>query len=150
MRNLSMLNNVNTLFIGSLMLISLVIFQLISQLNSLAIPTEMPIKSITEQHRINLSLWHLFGKFDQHLLHLPKTHLHLTLEGTIADKKNPKNSYALINDGQKTKIYRIGDHVTGASIQNIHHHDVILKNHGELEKLMLPIRWIASSLHGSQ
>ncbi|MCB1827983.1 MAG: hypothetical protein KDH94_06105 [Coxiellaceae bacterium] len=140
MRLLTTFKQANTLFLISISLTLLVIFQLISQINSVAVPAKTPPLSIVKAHNIPLSHWHLFGKFDKRFFDAPKTQLPLTLQGTIVDRNNTNQSYALINENNQTKLYRVGSQVAGATIQTIEHNKIILKNHGELESLSMPIK----------
>lgn len=140
MRILSLLKNPNTLTVSSMILLVLIILQTIRCLTSVKIPIEMTPLNIEKHTTPHVAQWHLFGKFDQRNMRLPQTHLPIVLEGTIINKKNAALSYALINNGEKTQIYHVGQTIAGATIQKIQHKNIILKNQGVLESLSLPIK----------
>ena len=95
----------------------------------------------------NIAQWHLFGRYATDYSHLPITHLPLTLQGTLLNTQSVRNAGAIIAnaDGQ-AKLYHIGQQVPGdAKIQEIQNTQVILKNHGRLESLRLPIQHLQLS-----
>lgn len=106
---------------------------------SIKIPT--PTSTTPLQPSPNIAHWHLFGLYERSIQNIPITRLQLTLEGTVVNVVNPKNSYALISSpGQPTKIYKIGQTLPGgAIIRQILKDRIIIDENGNLESLLLPI-----------
>ena len=73
----------------------------------------------------------------------PLSSANLVLAGTIASQ-DPKRGVAIITDGGPSKVYSVGDHVSGATLHSVYLDHVILDRAGVLETLMLP-RQLAGS-----
>ncbi len=91
---------------------------------------------------------HLFGlavadPSTQDPANAPLSSANLVLAGTIATQ-NPKHGIALISDGGPSKVYAVGDNVSGAKLHSVYLDHVILDRAGTLETLLLP-RQVASS-----
>jgi general secretion pathway protein C len=67
----------------------------------------------------------------------PLSSANLVLAGTIASQ-NPKQGVAIITDGGPSKVYSVGDNVSGATLHSVYLDHVILDRAGVLETLMLP------------
>ncbi|MGB0835308.1 MAG: type II secretion system protein GspC [Psychrobium sp.] len=96
---------------------------------------------------INFSNFHWFGKPNaqpveerpqQEITDAPKTSLNMTLTGVVANS-DVKRSMAIIEYQAKQDTYVINQKIPSsrASIAEIHHDRVILKNNGRYETLML-------------
>ena len=57
--------------------------------------------------------------------------------GTIATQ-DPKHGVAIISDGGPSKVYSVGDNVSGATLHSVYLDHVILDRAGVLETLLLP------------
>jgi general secretion pathway protein C len=68
---------------------------------------------------------------------LPLSSANLVLAGTIATQ-DPKHGIAIISDGGPSKVYSVGDNVSGASLHSVYLDHVILDRNGSLETLLLP------------
>jgi general secretion pathway protein C len=69
--------------------------------------------------------------------HPPLSSANLVLAGTIATQ-DPKHGIAIISDGGPSKVFSVGDKVTGASLYSVYLDHVILDRGGTLETLVLP------------
>jgi len=67
----------------------------------------------------------------------PLSSANLVLAGTIATQ-DPKHGIAIISDGGPSKVYSVGDNVSGASLHSVYLDHVILDRNGSLETLLLP------------
>ena len=67
----------------------------------------------------------------------PLSSANLVLAGTIATE-NPKKGIAIISDGGPSKVFAVGDNVSGASLYSVYLDHVILDRGGNLETLLLP------------
>lgn len=67
----------------------------------------------------------------------PLSSANLVLAGTIATQ-DPKHGVAIISDGGPSKVYSVGDNVSGASLHSVYLDHVILDRSGSLETLVLP------------
>jgi general secretion pathway protein C len=67
----------------------------------------------------------------------PLSSANLVLAGTIATQ-DPKHGIAIISDGGPSKVYSVGDNVSGASLHSVYLDHVILNRNGTLETLVLP------------
>jgi general secretion pathway protein C len=61
----------------------------------------------------------------------------LVLAGTIATS-DPKRGVAIISDGGPSKVYAVGDAISGASLHSVYLDHVILDRNGAFETLTLP------------
>ncbi|MDP9012547.1 MAG: type II secretion system protein GspC [Pseudomonadota bacterium] len=91
---------------------------------------------------------HLFGvaKVDsstQDAADAPLSSANLVLTGTIATQ-DPKHGVAIISDGGPSKVFAVGDNVSGATLHSVYLDHVVLDRAGVLETLVLP-RQIAAS-----
>ncbi|MDP8983926.1 MAG: type II secretion system protein GspC [Pseudomonadota bacterium] len=91
---------------------------------------------------------HLFGipKVDssaQDTANAPLSSANLVLTGTIATQ-DPQHGVAIISDGGPSKVFAVGDNVSGASLHSVYLDRVILNRGGALETLVLP-RQVAAS-----
>jgi general secretion pathway protein C len=73
----------------------------------------------------------------------PLSSANLVLAGTIATR-DPKHGVAIISDGGPSKVFSVGDNVSGATLHSVYLDHVILDRAGVLETLMLP-RQLAGS-----
>jgi general secretion pathway protein C len=85
---------------------------------------------------------HLFGTYvpdsaAQDPSNAPLSSANLVLAGTIATN-DPKRGVAIIGDGGPSKVYSVGDNVSGASLHSVYLDHVILDRGGNLETLLLP------------
>jgi general secretion pathway protein C len=85
---------------------------------------------------------HLFGiatidPSSQDPANAPQSTANLVLAGTIATQ-DPKRGVAIISDGGPSKVYSVGDNVSGASLHSVYLDRVILDRGGALETLLLP------------
>jgi general secretion pathway protein C len=85
---------------------------------------------------------HLFGvaiidPTTQDPTNAPVSTANLVLAGTIATQ-NPKKGVAIISDGGPSKVFSVGDNVSGASLHSVYLDHVILDRAGSLETLLLP------------
>jgi general secretion pathway protein C len=67
----------------------------------------------------------------------PLSSANLALAGTIATE-NPKKGIAIISDGGPSKVFAVGDNVSGASLYSVYPYHVLLDRGGNLETLLLP------------
>ena len=67
----------------------------------------------------------------------PLSSANLVLAGTIATQ-DPKHGIAIISDGGPSKVYSVGDNVSGASLHSVYLDHVLLDRNGSLETLVLP------------
>ncbi len=67
----------------------------------------------------------------------PLSSANLVLAGTIASQ-NPKKGIAIISDGGPSKVFSVGDNVSGATLHSVYLDHVILDRGGTLETLVLP------------
>jgi general secretion pathway protein C len=74
---------------------------------------------------------------------VPLSSANLVLAGTIATR-DPKHGVAIISDGGPSKVFSVGDNVSGATLHSVYLDHVILDRAGVLETLMLP-RQLAGS-----
>jgi general secretion pathway protein C len=91
---------------------------------------------------------HLFGiaalePGGQDPANAPLSSANLVLAGTIASQ-DPKHGVAIITDGGPSKVYSVGDNVSGATLHSVYLDHVLLDRAGVLETLMLP-RQLAGS-----
>jgi len=75
----------------------------------------------------------------------PQSTANLLLAGTIATQ-DPKHGVAIISDGGPSKVYSVGDNVSGASLHSVYLDRVILDRGGALETLLLP-RLLGPGMH---
>jgi general secretion pathway protein C len=85
---------------------------------------------------------HLFGVYvpdsaAQDPNSAPLSSANLVLAGTIATN-DPKHGVAIIADGGPSRVYSVGDNVSGASLHSVYLDHVILDRGGTLETLVLP------------
>lgn len=85
---------------------------------------------------------HLFGiatadPSTQDPANAPLSSANLVLAGTIATQ-DPKHGIAIISAGGPSKVYSVGDNVSGASLYSVYLDHVILDRGGTLETLLLP------------
>jgi general secretion pathway protein C len=73
----------------------------------------------------------------------PLSSANLVLAGTIASQ-DPKHGVAIISDGGPSKVFSVGDNVSGATLHSVYLDHVILDRAGVLETLVLP-RQLAGS-----
>ncbi len=73
----------------------------------------------------------------------PLSSANLVLAGTIASQ-DPKHGVAIISDGGPSKVYSVGDNVSGATLHSVYLDHVILDRAGVLETLMLPRQLLGS------
>jgi len=69
--------------------------------------------------------------------HAPLSSANLVLAGTIATQ-DPKHGIAIISDGGPSKVYSVGENVSGARLYSVYLDHVILDRGGALETLLLP------------
>ena len=90
---------------------------------------------------------HLFGiaaeSVTQDPANVPLSSANLVLAGTIASQ-DPKRGVAIISDGGPSKVFAVGDNVSGATLHSVYLDHVLLDRGGTLETLLLP-RQIAGS-----
>jgi general secretion pathway protein C len=91
---------------------------------------------------------HLFGlatvdPSTQDPTNAPLSSANLVLAGTIASQ-DPKRGVAIISDGGPSRVYSVGDNVSGATLHSVYLDHVILDRAGTLETLVLP-RLLAGS-----
>jgi len=67
----------------------------------------------------------------------PLSSANLVLAGTIATQ-DPKRGIAIISDGGPSKVYSVGDNVSGAALYSVYLDHVVLNRAGNLETLLLP------------
>jgi general secretion pathway protein C len=67
----------------------------------------------------------------------PQSTANLVLAGTIATQ-DPKRGVAIISDGGPSKVYSVGDNVSGATLHSVYLDHVVLDRGGQLETLLLP------------
>ena len=78
----------------------------------------------------------------------PQTSANLLLAGTIATQ-DPKRGVAIISDGgAPSKVYSVGERISGASLHSVYLDHVILDRAGALETLLLP-RQLPPSIRGA-
>jgi general secretion pathway protein C len=85
---------------------------------------------------------HLFGvatadPSTQDPANAPLSSANLVLAGTIATQ-DPKHGIAIISDGGPSKVFSVGDNVSGAALHLVYMDHVILDRNGTLETLVLP------------
>ncbi len=85
---------------------------------------------------------HLFGVFvddpsTQDPAKAPRTTANLLLAGTLATD-DPKQGFAIISDGGRATVYRVGDSVADGALYSVYRDRVVLKRRGSLETLVLP------------
>jgi general secretion pathway protein C len=85
---------------------------------------------------------HLFGiappdPSTQDPANAPPTTANLVLAGTIATE-NPIHGVAIISDGGPSKVYSVGDNLSGFRLHSVYLDHVILDHGGVLETLALP------------
>jgi type II secretory pathway component PulC len=102
-----------------------------------------PLHQVTTSQIINLDnipAAHLFGKPLAKITDVPISSLHLQVTGIVkvenGQEEHDSKVYLSIS-GQPSKIYRIGDNVSGVKIYSITPDTVILENNGRFEKLPL-------------
>jgi general secretion pathway protein C len=67
----------------------------------------------------------------------PLSSANLVLAGTIATQ-DPKHGIAIISDGGPSKVFSVGENVSGAALHSVYLDHVILDRNGTLETLILP------------
>ena len=78
----------------------------------------------------------------------PQSSANLLLAGTIATQ-DPKRGVAIISDGgAPSKVYSVGERISGASLHSVYLDHVILDRAGALETLLLP-RQLPPSIRGT-
>jgi len=85
---------------------------------------------------------HLFGVFaddpsTQDPANAPRTTANLLLAGTLATD-DPKHGFAIISDGGRATVYKVGDSVADGALHSVYRDRVVLKRRGSLETLVLP------------
>jgi general secretion pathway protein C len=96
---------------------------------------------------------HLFGvaaadPASQDPANAPQSSANLLLAGTIATQ-DPKHGVAIISDaGGPSKVYSVGERISGASLHSVYLDHVILDRAGALETLLLP-RQLPPSARGA-
>jgi general secretion pathway protein C len=90
----------------------------------------------------NVANAHLFGiappdPSTQDPDNAPPTTANLVLAGTIATE-NPLHGVAIISDGGPSKVYSVGDNLSGFRLHSVYLDHVILDHAGALETLTLP------------
>lgn len=84
---------------------------------------------------------HLFGlavaDAKQDPAQAPLSSANLQLAGTIATE-DPKHGLAIISAGGPSKVYAVGDNVSGATLHSVYLDHVVLDRAGSLETLLLP------------
>jgi general secretion pathway protein C len=90
----------------------------------------------------NVANAHLFGiappdPGTQDPNNAPPTSANLVLAGTIATE-NPTHGVAIISDGGPSKVYSVGDNLSGFRLHSVYLDHVILDRGGALETLTLP------------
>ena len=112
---------------------------------SVQLPARMRPGSGLQHAAINvqsIASAHLFGvaapeQSAQDPDHAPMSSANLVLAGTIATN-DPKHGVAIISDGGPSRVYSVGDNVSGASLHSVYLDHVILNRAGVLETLLLP------------
>jgi general secretion pathway protein C len=105
-----------------------------------AVATRSPHSGVNAQ---NIVADHLFGVAvaepkAQDPANAPPSSANLMLAGTIATQ-DPKHGVAIVSDGgAPSKVYSVGDNVSGASLHSVYLDHVILDRNGLLETLTLP------------
>jgi general secretion pathway protein C len=75
----------------------------------------------------------------------PQTSANLLLAGTIATQ-DPKRGVAIISDGGgPSKVYSVGERISGASLHSVYLDRVILDRDGTLETLLMPRQLLTSN-----
>jgi general secretion pathway protein C len=93
---------------------------------------------------------HLFGvptveAVAQDPANAPQSSANLLLAGTIATQ-DPKHGVAIISDGGgPSKVYSVGERISGASLHSVYLDRVILDRGGTLETLLLPRQPLSSN-----
>ncbi|MGO9424887.1 MAG: type II secretion system protein GspC [Steroidobacteraceae bacterium] len=108
-------------------------------------PTLAPSAQTRPQPTVNVRAVvsaHLFGlatadPVAQDPANAPLSSANLVLAGTIATQ-DPKHGIAIISAGGPSKVYSVGDNVSGASLYSVYLDHVILDRGGTLETLILP------------
>ncbi|MGO8827788.1 MAG: type II secretion system protein GspC [Steroidobacteraceae bacterium] len=108
-------------------------------------PTLAPSAQTRPQPTVNVRAVvsaHLFGlaiadPVAQDPANAPLSSANLVLAGTIATQ-DPKHGIAIISAGGPSKVYSVGDNVSGASLYSVYLDHVILDRGGTLETLLLP------------
>jgi type II secretion system protein C len=85
---------------------------------------------------------HLFGAVvddpnSRDPAHAPQSTTNLALAGTLATE-DPRQGFAIISDGGRATLYRVGDEVADGSLHSVYRDHVLLRRHGRLESLLLP------------
>jgi general secretion pathway protein C len=83
---------------------------------------------------------HLFGVAsvdDSDPSSAPQSSANLVLTGTIATQ-DPKHGVAIISDGGPSKVYTVGQNVSGAAVHAVYLDRVLLDRGGTIESLVLP------------
>jgi general secretion pathway protein C len=73
----------------------------------------------------------------------PPTTANLVLAGTIATQ-DPTHGVAIISDGGPSKVYSVGDNLSGFRLHSVYLDHVILDRGGSLETLSLPRQFLPS------
>jgi general secretion pathway protein C len=108
---------------------------------------QMPQSQLDAQ---NVMAAHIFGvappeAASQDPANAPQSTANLQLAGTIATQ-DPKHGIAIISDGGPSKVYSVGDNVSGASLHSVYLDHVILDRGGVLETLQLPKQFVSSGV----
>lgn len=77
----------------------------------------------------------------------PLSSANLQLAGTIATD-NPKHGLAIIGAGGPSKVYSVGDNVSGATLYAVYLDHVVLDRAGALETLLLPRQMTGGGARG--
>jgi general secretion pathway protein C len=150
-------------WLGSMLIAALIAIELAritvmvagsNQLRSVALPGAHPGPAMSDGMRraaINVQSVanaHLFGiaapdPSTQDPNNAPPTTANLVLAGTIATQ-DPTHGVAIISDGGPSKVYSVGDNLSGFRLHSVYLDHVILDRGGSLETLSLPRQLPAS------
>jgi general secretion pathway protein C len=142
-------NGPNLVSLGLAALIAVELARIAISLLSGPVKSPQPIMTTAPQSRqhpvVNVQSVvsaHLFGiatvdPSTQDPANAPLSSANLVLAGTIATQ-DPKHGIAIISDGGPSKVFSVGDNVSGASLYSVFLDHVILDRNGTLETLILP------------
>lgn len=113
---------------------------------SLPKPQQTVYVAIHIPHVPQVELTHVYGKFVESLDSLPETQLQVTLQGVIIMTGTSNKNAAIISSPDKpAKLYHIGDIIPGdAELKKVMMTQVVIVNQGELQRLSLPIKSLAT------
>ena len=143
-------------WLGSMLIAALIAIELArisvmvvgsNQLRSVALPAHQGAGMIAGVRRASINVQgitnaHLFGiaapdPSMQDPNNAPPTTANLVLAGTIATQ-DPMHGVAIISDGGPSKVYSVGDNLSGFRLHSVYLDHVILDRGGSLETLSLP------------